>query len=60
LTVSWHLDQVNQAMAEVEQGQAKARPGHSSLVITQTIYQRILPGMGEDAGAQLTRLLSQR
>jgi integrase len=34
--------------------------GHSSPVITQTIYQDILPGMGEETGAHLTRLLSQR
>jgi integrase len=33
--------------------------GHTSPVITQTIYQHVLPGMGEEAGEQLTQLLSQ-
>jgi integrase len=31
--------------------------GHSNPAITQSIYQHVLPGMAEDAGAKLTVLL---
>jgi integrase len=31
--------------------------GHSSPAITQTIYQHVLPGMSEEAGAQMTNKL---
>jgi integrase len=32
--------------------------GHSSPTITMNIYQHLMPGMGEAAGARLTGLLA--
>jgi len=34
--------------------------GHSSPVITQVVYQHLMPGMGEAAGARLTGLLASQ